>query len=253
MPPRAPARQPQTDPGRTIGGQRSASTQAGPLRCSIIIPALNEAAQIGQSVERANRLDPFELFVVDGGSTDGTPELAAKAGADVLQGRRGRGPQQNRGAEVATGDVLLFLHADNWLPVVARDQLLAAGDQVGTGGFYQRIEAPQRRYRWLEQGNALRVRWRGLVYGDQALFVRRELFEQVGGFPDVPLMEDVGLMRRLRSISWPILLPGPTYVSPRRWERRGVVPQTLLNWALLSATTLGVSPHRLARYYPPTS
>ena len=120
--------------------------------------------------------------------------------------------------------------------------------QVGCGAFKQSIEANGWIYRLLEDGNAWRAEYRGLPYGDQGIFVRRGLFDVVGGFPEVSLMEDVFLMRRLRRRSWPVLLPG-LFGDARRWQRRGVVRQTLLNWSLLAAARLGVHPDRLARFY----
>ena len=122
---------------------------------------------------------------------------------------------------------------------------------VQYGAFRQAIDAPGRIYRWLEWGNAVRVRWLKLPYGDQGIFIRRTLFEKFGGFPEVPLMEDWLLARRLRRMAAATLLPGPLYVSARRWQRHGVVRQTMRNWSLVAAASLGVSPARLARYYLP--
>ena len=121
------------------------------------------------------------------------------------------------------------------------------------GAFCQQIEAVSRLYRLIERGNALRVRLRGLAYGDQAIFMRREVFQGLGGFPDVQLMEDVLLMRQFRQLAWPALLPGPVHVHPRRWQRRGIIRQTVCNWSLLAAQSLGVDPNRLAKFYPPHS
>ena len=224
---------------------------AARLRVSIIIPALNEAALIGAAVGHAIEARPHEVLVVDGGSADGTAELARQAGAAVLASAPGRARQQNMGAAQATGDVLLFLHADCWLPPEAMRQIDAslADESVACGAFRQQIEAEGRVYRWLERGNAWRALRRGLPYGDQGIFVRREVFVEEGGFPDVRLMEDLLLMRRLRRRWRPVLLPGPLHVSARRWERQGVVRQTLRNWSLLMAAWLGVPPDRLATFY----
>ena len=124
-----------------------------------------------------------------------------------------------------------------------------ARPSVMGGCFAQRIEAPGWSYRLLERGNAARVRLWQVPYGDQGLFFRREIFERLGGFPDIPLMEDVRLMRRFRRISRPLLLPGPLAVDPRRWQRVGILRQTTRNWTLLAAEKLGVSPDRLATFY----
>ena len=223
------------------------------MNISIIIPTLNEADRIGQAVQRAWATGPHEVLVVDGGSLDDTVAIAERHGARVLGGVRGRASQQNLGARQATGDVLLFLHADNLLDPDGVRQIAAAlenGPVLG-GAFQQKISASGLLYRLLERGNALRVRWLGLPYGDQGIFLRREVFDRLGGFPEVGLMEDLLLMRKLRRRARPVLLPGPLQVSPRRWQRYGVVRQTLRNWSLLLAERLGVSPDSLARFYPP--
>lgn len=221
------------------------------LKISIIIPALNEAARIADAVRRARETEPHEVIVVDGGSDDKTAALARQAGAFVLATGRGRAIQQNAGARHATGDVLLFLHADTWLPPDGLRQLKGASTDaaIGCGAFYQRIEAEGFIYRLLERGNAWRVRRRGMAYGDQGIFVRRALFDALGGFPEVRLMEDLLLMKRLRRRAWPELLPGPLYVSARRWRRHGVLLQTVRNWLLLAGARCGVSPDRLANFY----
>lgn len=220
-------------------------------RISIIIPALNEAAGVVSAVERAWNMRPHEVLVADGGSSDETAETARAAGSIVLTTSRGRGTQQNSAARAASGDVLLFLHADCWLdPTGCRQIEQALHDAtISCGAFCQHIEANGRRYRWLERGNAWRARRLGLPYGDQGLFFRRTFFDQLGGFPETPLMEDWLLMRSARRLAWPVLLAGPLHVSARRWQRHGVVRQTLRNWALVTAATAGVSPQRLARYY----
>ena len=231
---------------------QNATSQQVSVKISIIIPVLNEAANIEQALHRAWATGPHAVIVVDGGSTDATVELADKLASQVIRSSRGRGTQQNLGARHATGEVLLFLHADNWLAPDGLRQLLAAllSRDVTFGAFRQRIEAPGRRFRLLERGNAYRVaRW-GLPYGDQGIFLPKQTFDELGGFPDVPLMEDVLLSRTLRRRGWPVLLPGPLHVSPRRWQQYGVVRQTVRNWMLLAALNSGCSPARLASFYP---
>jgi len=221
------------------------------VNISFIIPAINEADCIGHAVTSALEAGADEVIVVDGGSSDGTQEIARSRGSRVLTSAAGRGVQQNVGARHAQGDVLLFQHADSWLDSSAGQQVRAALEdrQVVSGAFRQHIAAAAMRYRALEWGNAWRVRWRGLAYGDQGIFMRRQTFFERGPFPEESIMEDLILMCAVRSMGRPVLLPGPIHVDPRRWQRNGVVLQTLRNWSLQTAYYLGVSPTRLARYY----
>lgn len=226
------------------------------MRLSIVIPTLNESSGIEQNIHRALALQPIDVIVADGQSTDGTGDLARSAGATVVTSEGGRGRQLNAGARAATGDVLLFLHADCWLESQASGQIetVLRDEKVIGGAFQQRIDHDWRVFRWLELGNAARVRWRRMPYGDQGIFVRRSAFEAVGGFAEVRLMEDVLLMREFRRRGWRIeLLPGPIHVDPRRWLQHGIVRQTLRNWTLLAGLKLGVSPDRLAEFYAPNS
>lgn len=226
------------------------------MRLSIVIPTLNEASGIEQKLRHALALQPQEVIVADGQSEDGTVELARSSGATVVSSERGRGRQLNAGARAATGDVLLFLHADCWLEPQSADQIAVAlrDEKVIGGAFQQRIDHDRPIFRWLERGNAARVRWRRMPYGDQGIFVRRSAFESAGGFADVRLMEDVLLMREFRRRGWRIeLLPGPIHVDPRRWLKHGVVRQTLRNWTLLAGLRLGISPDRLAQFYQPAT
>ena len=222
------------------------------MRISVVIPAINEARWIERAVSSAREAGFDEIIVADGGSEDETPAIAAGCGASVVHGPRGRAVQQNLGAEHATGDVLLFLHADNWLAPAARQQVrdCLSDPQTLGGAFQQQIDADGFLYRLLERGNAARVHQWGMAYGDQAIFMRRETFFQLGCFPEVEIMEDLLLMRAFLKLTQPVLLPGPLHVDARRWQKRGVVCQTLWNWSLRCGEALGVSPDRLAKFYP---
>lgn len=218
---------------------------------SIIIPVLQEEARVSECVAGARALGSVEVIVVDGGSSDRTGELAS--GADrVLQSPRGRATQMNTGAAVASGEVLLFLHADCWLEpagLVEITHTLASRPDVVAGGFRQILDHPGRAYRWLEWGNAARVRWPGWIYGDQGLFVRRSVFETLGGFPILPLMEDLYFSKSLRKAGSLALLGRYLHVSTRRWEQTGPIRQTLRNWRFIVAAHLGTPLDRLAKQY----
>lgn len=223
---------------------------------TVIIPALNEAERIAQAIESARAAGEggwgCEIIVVDGGSDDET--LARAAGADLcLSAPKGRAAQQNAGAAAAHGSILLFLHADCRLEPGALEAVQACliDERVVGGCFRQSIDAAGLRFRLLERGNALRVRALKWAYGDQGIFVRREVFEQIGGFPEVRLMEDLLLMKKLKRAGRFRLIDARLRVSPRRWRQAGVVRQTLRNWTLLGLAHCGVSPDRLAKFYPP--
>jgi rSAM/selenodomain-associated transferase 2 len=158
----------------------------------------------------------------------------------------------NLGAAQATGEVLLFLHADCTLEAGALSvaQRCLAQRGVAAGCFRMRVAAPQRVYRLIDACATARVRLTGLVYGDQGLFVSRRVFERAGGFPALRLMEDVFLSLRLRRMGRVVVAPRRIWVSARRWEKQGVVRQTLRNWALTALAAGGVHPDRLARFYP---
>ncbi len=222
------------------------------LRISTVIPVLNEQDRVEQAVQQAWEAGSDEVIVADGGSTDATCEISQALSCTTITSRRGRAAQQNAGAQQARGEVLLFLHADTHLPPGGADQIrrLLADPSAGAGFYFQRIEAAGFIYRWLERGNAWRGRW-GRPYGDQGLFFRRELFAQLGGFPDVPLLEDLLITRITSQKTHFHQLPGPLYVSARRWRRHGVLRQTARNWAILAAHRLGASPERLAGWYRP--
>ncbi|NQV23144.1 MAG: glycosyltransferase family 2 protein [Rhodopirellula sp.] len=225
------------------------------MKLSVIIPTLNEADSIRKVIETSLALLPHEIIVADGGSTDQTLAMAQQLDCRVIECSRGRAVQQNAGAATATGDVLLFLHADSWLVPEARGQMESTlqSPAIPGGAFYHRIDADGLLFRLVEAGDALRVCSTRIAYGDQGIFLRRAVFEALGGFPNVRLMEDVRLMKSLRDRGRLALLPGPLHVSARRWKKHGAIRQTLRNWCLLTAEHLGVPPDRLADLYIPHS
>ncbi len=191
---------------------------------SVIVPTLNESGRIAAALRQLDAASVEEVIVVDGGSRDGTAAIAASLGATVLQAPASRGGQQNLGARHAKGSILLFLHADTLLPPGFADQIRTALDEpwASAGAFQFRLDASGWRFRLVERMVALRCRLLHLPYGDQALFVRRASFEQVGGFADLPAMEDFDLVRRLRQVGRIVLAEGYAVTSARRWRSEGV-------------------------------
>lgn len=221
------------------------------MRISVVIPALHEAGQIAEVIRSTRLAGDCEILVVDGGSRDQTAELAAEADR-VLTTPPGRAIQQNAGAATSTGEVLLFLHADCRLPPGGLDAIRAALQEpryVG-GCFRQQIDAKGWKYRLMEEGNAARVRLLKWAYGDQGIFVRRTVFEELGGFPELRLMEDLFFMKRLKREGRIALIDPPLQISARRWQKTGLLRQTLRNWSLITLAHCGISPNRLARFYP---
>jgi rSAM/selenodomain-associated transferase 2 len=225
-----------------------ANTVPLPAHISIIIPVLNEASRIGELVRRLRSLDPLEIIVADASSTDGTTRQAETAGARVVNAPACRGVQLNSGARAASGDILLFLHADVSLgesALAAITQAVAGGAAGGNldihyqGGWEARV---------FSSINRARRRFH-IFYGDSGIFCRRDVFEQLGGYQPWPVLEDYEFSRRLSKAGRLALLGEPIYVSDRRWARVGIV-STLWSWFWIQALYLaGVSPHRLAGWY----
>lgn len=229
------------------------AAESAPPTLSIIIPTLNEAAGLVSLLDdlQALRHHGHEVIVVDGGSDDGTAECAMRLADRVLSGPRGRARQMNSGAEVATGAVLWFVHADSRVPAAADQYIVKAlaMAHVHWGRFDVRLSGAQPVLRIVERLMNLRSRLTGIATGDQAVFVDRALFHAVGGYADIPLMEDIELCRRLKAQGRPACLRVPVITSSRRWEQHGVLRTIALMWGLRLAYTLGVDPTRLASLY----
>lgn len=223
------------------------------MKLSIIIPVLNEGRVLPALFDRLQPLarQGVDVIVVDGGSDDGSSVIAELYGYPVVQAPRGRASQMNAGAAAATGDTLLFLHADTFLPDngLTLIQRALSHPKVGWGRFDVRIQGTPWMLRVVACLMNWRSRWSGIATGDQAMFVRRELFERIGGFPVQALMEDIALSRRLLAFSRPACLRTPVQTSGRRWESRGVWPTIFLMWRLRWAYWRGVSPDILAKEY----
>ena len=224
-----------------------------PLRISIILPVLNEAGALQAHLPllQEARTAGHELIVVDGGSRDDTAELAAALADCVLTTEPGRARQMNAGAAAATGDLLLFLHIDTRLPegALAVLQRLFVDEAVQWGRFDVQLSGAHPALRVIETMINLRSRVSGVATGDQALFMRSELFRSIGGFPDVPLMEDVAITKTLRRIARPLCLRERVTTSSRRWETNGIARTVLLMWWLRLLYVLGVAPARLHSMY----
>jgi rSAM/selenodomain-associated transferase 2 len=220
------------------------------MSVSVIIPTLNEERALGETLALLRQHQPHEIIVVDGGSQDGTCRLAAEADL-LLQDSPGRARQMNLGASRARGDVLLFLHADCSLEPgaleAARELLSRPG--VIAGCFQMTVRAHGWLYRFIDVAASARVRLAGLMYGDQGLFILRKRFEELGGFPCLDFMEDLFFSRKIRGYGRAVVAPQRIFVSPRRWQRQGLIRQTLRNWTLTGLAAAGVHPNRLAHLY----
>ena len=219
-------------------------------KISVIMPILNEAKILEKTLSQLqSALKSHELIVVDGGSTDDSVGIAEKYGR-VITSEQGRAKQLNAGAAAATGDILIFLHADIWLELGALAAVVAAlsSDYVG-GGFRQKIDGKCFLYRLIEMVGNLRGKYLKVFYGDSGIFLTRTDFEKIGGFPDVPILEEMEFSRNLRRLGKTTLLAPYIHISPRRWEASGIVRTTLNNWLITLLYFLGVSPKKLARLY----
>jgi rSAM/selenodomain-associated transferase 2 len=221
---------------------------------TVIIPVLNEAPNLERLLPRlVADCRGAEIIVVDGGSVDGSKEVARRHGARVFASRRGRARQMNAGAAAATGDILVFLHADTALPAQASPAIEAALDKpaVVGGRFDVCLDSRRPLLHLVAALMNLRSRLTAIATGDQAIFVRRQVFELLGGYADIPLMEDVEFTRRLKRVGRLACLRLAVVTSARKWEREGVLRTICLMWLFRFLYWLGVPPERLHRWYYP--
>jgi rSAM/selenodomain-associated transferase 2 len=224
------------------------------MRISVVIPVLDEASIIAATLDSVFRLHPHEVIVVDGGSSDKTTQIAAGFRAQVLSSERGRAKQMNLGARQASGNVLLFLHADTRLPETAWGDISdALEDSRCVGG---RFDVELEGEHWMLQVIGAMINRRSRLThvgtGDQAIFVRRDIFQAIGGFPDIPLMEDLALCRALKRTGRLACLRSRVVTSARRWENHGVWRTIFRMWTLKLLYLGGVSPARLKQFYADT-
>ena len=224
-------------------------------RLSIIIPVLNETARINATIGHLLQLNlnvSYEIIVVDGDRDGGTLQAIEHDKVHKIVSTQGRSAQLNAGAHIAAGNTLVFLHADTRLPDDAGDRIVQSLEQPGVvgGAFDLGIESERKVFRLIEGMVFLRTRLTRIPYGDQAIFIRKQFFKAVGGFKDIPILEDVDLMQRVRRFGGRMaIIPSRVRTSPRRWEEEGVVYCTLRNWVIMSFYLMGASPARLARFY----
>lgn len=219
---------------------------------SIIIPVLNEAAIIKSTLTQLQQHSGVEIIVVDGGSQDNTVALVEQTGVKVITVLgKGRAGQMNAGANIARGNILLFLHADTRLPPHFVDLVIQTLKQPRTvaGAFKLAIEGADRSLRWVEMIVEMRSRLLSLPYGDQAIFISQPAFIDSGGFADLPIMEDFEFVRRIKSRGRIAIAPAAVLTSGRRWRKLGVWKTTLINQLIIAGFYLGISPAKLANFY----
>lgn len=229
---------------------------------SIILPVLNETDVINPLLDHLETLDGCghcEFIVVDGSPDGNTIKTVTRSGVRCIKSLQGRASQMNAGAAVAEGEILIFLHADTRLPRQAIELIskvmtrrAKTRQSLIGGAFDLRIGSERRILKIIARIASMRSRLTRIPYGDQAIFIRRDYFDRLGGYPEIPLMEDVALMRRIKRAGGRIgFTPEPVITSARRWEQEGILYTTLRNWLLLSAYILGMAPDKLAKYYKP--
>ncbi|GJL77884.1 MAG: glycosyl transferase family 2 [Nitrospinaceae bacterium] len=221
------------------------------MKISVIIPTLNEALILSQTLTEINRHSPHEVIIADGGSQDGTLAIAETFGSRILTGPPGRALQMNAGAEIATGDALLFLHADSRVEAKSYQRMvdvMQQGNRLG-GAFSLAIESEKPSLKLISTLATLRSKYLNLVYGDQAIFVKTCVFREMGGFSSIPICEDLDFFRRLKQKGPIVLLEEKALTSARRWRTEGIAFTTLRNMIIAALFLLGFPPRVLSKWY----
>ena len=221
------------------------------MKVSIIVPTLNEAKCLGETLTYIQQLSPHEVIVSDGGSVDGTLEIAAKFTENVVTGPAGRSLQMNAGARIATGDIFLFLHADNHIESASYEKMshsMENSEEIG-GAFSLCIVSDKWSLRLITRLANLRSKYLGMAYGDQAFFVKKRIFHKMNGFAKLPICEDIDFFKRLRNLGPVILLSEKTLTSPRRWYKEGIWITTIKNILIATLFELGFPLRILTKWY----
>lgn len=217
---------------------------------SVIIPVLNEAKILDKTLSQLQpELKKHELIIVDGGSTDNSVGIAKQYGKVVIS-ERGRAKQLNAGAAAATGDILVFLHADVWLEpgaFTSVEKTISLG-YVG-GGFLQKIDNRGLLYRIIEITADMRGKYQKIYYGDSGIFISKKDFQRIAGFPDVPIMEEIEFSKKMRKLGKTRMVKPRIHISARRWQKRGIIRTTVTNWFITLLYNCGYSLERLAQLY----
>tara|TARA_B100000676_G_scaffold199370_1_gene195898 strand:- start:193 stop:858 length:666 start_codon:yes stop_codon:yes gene_type:complete len=221
------------------------------LKISIIVPTLNEAKCLEETLTYIQQLSPHEVIVSDGGSEDGTLEIAAKFTENIITGPAGRSLQMNAGARIATGDIFLFLHADSRIESASFEKMshfMENSEEIG-GAFSLCIVSDKWSLRLINRLANLRSKYLGMAYGDQAFFVKNLIFQKMNGFAKLPICEDIDFFKRLRNLGPVILLNEKALTSPRRWNKEGIWFTTIKNILIATLFELGFPPRILTKWY----
>ncbi|MEC9019155.1 MAG: TIGR04283 family arsenosugar biosynthesis glycosyltransferase [Nitrospinota bacterium] len=221
------------------------------MKTSIIIPTLNEARYLSETLAQIQQLSSHEIIISDGGSNDNTLKIASKFTQNLIKGSAGRALQMNAGAQVATGDLLLFLHADSYIERASYQKMLAAmkKPEVLGGAFSLLIDSDRWALQIINQFANLRSRYLGRAYGDQAFFVKKHVFQEMKGFTEFPICEDLDFYKRLKFLGPVVLLKEEVLTSPRRWINEGIWFTTIRNILIATLFELGFPPRILTKWY----